>query len=116
MEIPKFFASSLKSSDCTISAELYAELFQGKILHSSERHSEVLFSETYLLVFSKESENCPVSPGTVVWRISERGKEKFLQKLEKVGFQKETIQANYSSYLDPWGNRNWIYLDSKKEL
>ncbi|TGJ99195.1 hypothetical protein EHO59_15060 [Leptospira semungkisensis] len=109
-ETPQFFASSLKAEDAGKSAELYADLFQGKVIRSSLGHAEAIFSEKQTIVFSKETKDCPVSPGTSIWTISEEGAESFSSRLLSSGFQKESRSSQYISFLDPWGNRLWLYF------
>ncbi|TGK04146.1 hypothetical protein EHQ53_03080 [Leptospira langatensis] len=109
-ETPQFFASSLRAEDAEKSAELYADLFQGKLIRSSSGHAEVLFSDNQTLVFSKETKECPVSPGTSIWTISEEGAVSFASRLLFSGFQKESESSQYISFLDPWENRLWLYF------
>ncbi|TGK13792.1 hypothetical protein EHO60_00070 [Leptospira fletcheri] len=110
MDGPQFFASCLFSTDCILAASLYAELFQGRVLRSSPGHSEILFSETKRVIFSRASEECPVFPGTLVWRIDPGKAPAFSDLLLKSGFFQESVGSRYDSFLDPWGNRIWLYF------
>ncbi|PKA14743.1 hypothetical protein [Leptospira haakeii] len=104
-----FFGTSLKAEDCSKSAKLYSELFGGEVQVSSPGHAEILFSENQRVIFSKETEECPVTPGTLVWKIVKTQVIFFEIKLLSSGFQKESETTKYSSYLDPWQNRLWLY-------
>ncbi|PJZ26459.1 hypothetical protein CH352_05965 [Leptospira hartskeerlii] len=90
-------------------ARLYSELFGGEVQVSSPGHAELLFSENQRVIFSKETEECPVSPGTLVWKISKTRVPAFETKLLGAGFEKELTTSKYSSYLDRWKNRIWLY-------
>lgn len=92
-----------------MSAKLYSDLFDGELIRSSSVHAEVLFSENQKVIFSKETEECPVSPGTLVWKIRKEKVPAFETRLLGSGFQKESETDKYSSYLDPWKNRIWLY-------
>lgn len=104
-----FFGTSLKAEDCSKSAKLYSELFGGEVQVSSPGHAELLFSENQRVIFSKETEECPVTPGTLVWKIRKEKAQAFEIRLLGSGFQKESTSEKYSSYLDPWENRLWLY-------
>lgn len=104
-----FYAASLKAEDCSVTAKLYSDLFGGEVQVSSPSHAELLFSENQRVIFSKETEECPVTPGTLVWKIVKTQVASFETKLLGSGFQKETTLEKYSSYLDPWKNRIWLY-------
>ncbi|TGK39018.1 hypothetical protein [Leptospira andrefontaineae] len=104
-----FFGASLKSEDCSLSAKLYSNLFGGEVQVSSLGHAEILFSENQRVIFSKEAEECPVTPGTLVWKIAKAQAASFETKLLGSGFQKESTSEKYASYLDPWKNRIWLY-------
>lgn len=110
MENVKFYASSLKATDCEKLARSYANLFSGNLVRSSSGHAEVSLPESHLLVFSRETEACPVSPGTLVWTVVKQEEDSIRGKLEASGFLRETTEAAYFSYLDPEGNRNWFYF------
>ncbi|PJZ49570.1 hypothetical protein [Leptospira saintgironsiae] len=104
-----FFGTSLKAEDCSKSAKLYSELFGGEVQVSSPAHAELLFYENQRVIFSKETEECPVTPGTLVWKIVKQKVPAFETRLLGSGFQKESETGKYSSYLDPWKNRIWLY-------
>lgn len=118
MDGPQFFASCLLSTDCIRAAQLYADLFQGSVLRSSPGHSEILFSGTERVIFSRESEECSVFPGTLVWKIEKGKAPAFSDLLLKSGFFRESVGSIYDSFLDPWGNRIWLYFldESEKTL
>ncbi|PJZ78812.1 hypothetical protein [Leptospira neocaledonica] len=104
-----FFGASLKAENCTEAAKLYSELFGGEVQVFSPGHAELLFFENQRVIFSKETEDCPVSPGTLVWKIDREKVPLFETKLLSFGFEKESETSKYSSYLDPWKNRIWLY-------
>ncbi|RHX90503.1 hypothetical protein [Leptospira stimsonii] len=105
----QFYASNFQSSDSSVSANLYSELFGLKIHKSSRVHSELSWENGPTLIFSKESKNCPVSPGTLTFRIQKEEWENFKILLLSRGFSLETQDLKYSSVLDPWKNRLWFY-------
>ncbi|TGM98814.1 hypothetical protein [Leptospira dzoumogneensis] len=104
-----FYGASLKSEDCSAAAELYSDLFGGEVQVSTVGHAEIVFPENQRVIFSKETEECPVSPGTLVWKIAKTQVPAFESKLLGAGFQKESTTSKYSSYLDPLKNRIWLY-------
>ncbi|EMI70810.1 hypothetical protein LEP1GSC072_1708 [Leptospira noguchii str. Bonito] len=107
----QFYASNFQSTDCTVSANLYSELFGFKIVFSSGTHSELLCSnKEVILIFSKESKNCPVSPGTLTFRIDKEEWDDFKTILFSRGFIIEVQDSRYVSVLDPWKNRIWFYF------
>ncbi|EMO41847.1 hypothetical protein LEP1GSC186_2104 [Leptospira noguchii serovar Autumnalis str. ZUN142] len=107
----QFYASNFQSTDCTVSANLYSELFGFKIVFSSGIHSELLCSnKEVILIFSKESKNCPVNPGTLTFRIDKEEWGDFKTILFSRGFIMEVQDSRYVSVLDPWKNRIWFYF------
>ncbi|MBM9577190.1 hypothetical protein JWG45_08500 [Leptospira sp. 201903070] len=107
----QFYASNFQSSDCSVSANLYSELFGFKIRKNSQAHSELFWENGAVLIFSKESKNCPVSPGTLTFQIQKEEWENLEILLLSRGFAKETQDLKYSSVLDPWKNRIWFYFE-----
>ncbi|TGK56776.1 hypothetical protein EHQ27_10130 [Leptospira wolffii] len=110
----QFFASSLYSEDCEKAADIYAGLFSGSVQFASSNHAEILFSDSNRVILSKETHECPVNPGTLVWRISPEEEKVLRNRLQESGFSEESSGKKYFSYLDPWGNRNWFYYLSDK--
>ncbi|EMM99913.1 hypothetical protein LEP1GSC021_1747 [Leptospira noguchii str. 1993005606] len=107
----QFYASNFQSTDCTVSANLYSELFGFKIVFSSGIHSELLCSnKEVILIFSKESKNCPVNPGTLTFRVDKEEWGDFKTILFSRGFIMEVQDLKYVSVLDPWKNRIWFYF------
>ncbi|MGJ4788614.1 hypothetical protein [Leptospira koniambonensis] len=104
-----FYGASLKSEDCSKSAKLYSDLFGGEVQVASPGHAELLFSDNQRVIFSKQTEECPVTPGTLVWKIAKTQVPSFESKLLSAGFEKESGTEKYSSYLDTWKNRIWLY-------
>ncbi|MEI1278193.1 hypothetical protein V6Z05_07695 [Leptospira venezuelensis] len=103
------YGAVLKAVDCSKSVKLYSNLFGGEVQVSSPGHAELLFLENQRVIFSKETEECPVTPGTLVWKIARTQVTSFESRLLEVGFTKESGTEKYSSYLDPWKNRIWLY-------
>lgn len=87
-------------------ASLYQRILGGTIAVSTPSHSELVLPQGQTIVFSKPSFECPVMPGTVT--LQPRAETKSLD-WENLGFKLETSLQNYSSYLDPWQNRVWVY-------
>jgi hypothetical protein len=91
--------------DTSIAAALYHSVFGWSIRSLSPGHSELAISESVVLVFSRPSLECPVTPGTLTLVI------------DKVDFELGEIDLNfnrsknYISYLDPWENRIWFYIE-----
>lgn len=108
----QFYASNFQSTDCSVSANLYSELFGLKIVVSSGTHSELLWpDEKGILIFNKESKNCPVNPGTLTFRIGKVEWENLKVLLLSRGFTIEVQDSKYISVLDPWKNRLWFYFE-----
>ncbi|XDD48629.1 hypothetical protein AB3N59_09145 [Leptospira sp. WS92.C1] len=110
----RFYASNLQSTDCSVSANLYSELFGLKILKSSQAHSEVRWPNGQTWIFSKESQSCPVSPGTVTLQIKKEQWENLKNRLLSRGFSQEVRDLKYCSVLDPWMNRIWFYFEGSR--
>ncbi|EQA43244.1 hypothetical protein LEP1GSC050_1377 [Leptospira broomii serovar Hurstbridge str. 5399] len=110
MNSPEFYASSFRASDCIEASSLYADLFRGEVLIAKLGHAEVLFSKNNLVIFSRDTDECPVSIGTLIWKISRLQYSEFSSDLLKRGFLLETNLDSYVSFLDPWGNRIWLYF------
>ncbi|EQA37098.1 hypothetical protein LEP1GSC047_0791 [Leptospira inadai serovar Lyme str. 10] len=113
MNSPQFYASSLRATDCVEASSLYAELFQGEILQAKLGHAEVLFSKNHRVVFSRETDECPVSTGTLIWKISRAQYSEFSSNLRKRSFLLEADLHAYVSFLDPWGNRIWLVAEDR---
>ncbi|UZN06013.1 hypothetical protein M5D10_09095 [Leptospira santarosai] len=107
----RFYASNFQSTDCSVSANLYSELFGWKILNSSQSHAELSWIDSGILIFSKESKNCPVSPGTLTFRMETEEWERLKILLLSRGFTVEVRDSRYISVLDPWKNRIWLYFE-----
>ncbi|MGJ4750958.1 hypothetical protein CH370_16260 [Leptospira kmetyi] len=107
----QFYAANFQSTDCSVSANLYRELFGLEIRSSSKNHSELFQTNQGVLIFSKESKNCPVSPGTLTFRISKGDWESLKSDLLSRGFALEVQDLKYVSVFDPWKNRIWFYFE-----
>ncbi|MDV6235071.1 hypothetical protein CH379_005435 [Leptospira ellisii] len=107
----EFYASNFQSTDCSVAARLYSEIFGFEILRSSEVHAELRVSEGSVLIFGRESKRCPVSPGTITVRIGKKEWEILYSNLLGRGFVLESAEEEaYRSVLDPWENRIWFYF------
>lgn len=99
--------------DTREAAKLYAETFGWEILRSSLGHSELRITEGVIIVFSRPSANCPVTPGTLTLvtaslaRLSSEMNGRFFKE------ESSTSSETYISYLDPWDNRIWFYENKK---
>lgn len=107
----QFYASNFQSTDCSVSANLYKELFGLEIKSSSINHSELSQNDRGILIFSKESKNCPVSPGTLTFRIFKGEWDGLKTELLSRGFTLEVQDSRYVSVFDPWKNRIWFYFE-----
>ncbi|TGK35102.1 hypothetical protein EHQ12_16015 [Leptospira gomenensis] len=106
----EFYASNFQSTDCSVAASLYSEIFGFEVLRSSGTHSELNVPGS-ILIFSKESKHCPVSPGTITFRIEKKDWETLSSRLLGRGFLFESGDGDsYRSVLDPWENRIWFYF------
>ncbi|MDZ4727178.1 MAG: hypothetical protein SH817_13565 [Leptospira sp.] len=92
--------------DTQIPAKLYHEVFSWEIQGLSIGHSELMINESLRLIFSKRSEKCPVTPGTLTL-VTDRF---WLDEIEQFVLE-QSIDKNqkYKSYIDPWKNRIWLY-------
>ncbi|WP_341864915.1 VOC family protein [Leptospira brenneri] len=98
----------------TLAARYYQSFLGGTLLKESFGHLELKLESGECLVFSRETEHCPVRPGTVTLTcdLSLQNHPQFssLKLIQSVP------NKNYFLYEDPWGNWIWIYfLDSKKD-
>ncbi len=95
--------------DTEIAADLYANTFGWPILSKSTGHSELKIDGSLVLIFSKPTEVCPVTPGTLTLVTKNLNSlvKNFPQSfhLEKSSEKKD----QYISALDPWHNRIWFY-------
>ncbi|EMJ93689.1 hypothetical protein [Leptospira alstonii] len=108
----RFYASNFQSTDCSVSANLFSELFGLTIVVSSSSHAELSWPDDKgILIFNKESKNCPVGPGTVTFRMDKKKWENLKTILLSRGFIVETRDSRYVSVLDPWKNRIWFYFE-----
>lgn len=106
------YAYNLHGGDDTRSAaKLYQSFLGGSLSTSSEPHSELLLTNGLRIIFSRPSEQCPVTPGTLTLIVDD------LKISLPATFQKEVTlpsTMNYCSYLDIWGNRLWLYQGINK--
>ncbi|EMY78830.1 hypothetical protein LEP1GSC060_1128 [Leptospira weilii serovar Ranarum str. ICFT] len=108
----RFYASNFQSTDCSVAANLYRELFGLKTVSSSGTHAELSWpDEKGILIFSKESKNCPASPGTLTFCVAKNDWENLKIRLFSRGFTVEASDPKYVSVLDPWKNRIWFYFE-----
>ncbi|WP_322113440.1 VOC family protein [Leptospira soteropolitanensis] len=110
----QFYSINLDGGENTaLPARFYQSFLGGTLLKESFGHSELQLASGETIVFSKNTENCPVRPGTITVRSFEE-KVKNHPKLSSLHRIQSVQGKNYSLYEDPWGNWVWIYfLDSK---
>lgn len=108
-----FYAVNLYSLDCTKSAELYSFLFGWEISVLTSNHSELITKEGVKVIFSKPSESCPVTPGTLTMTLTRFPAK---EELQKFPFTLETYseEKSYLSLLDEYKNRIWFYCLTSK--
>lgn len=97
--------------DCQKPLHFYQSILGGKVLKESFGHAELELDLGLRIVFSKETEHCPVRGGTLTLSPKEENqKQVLLSKLKHI----QSVDAKgYSLYEDPWGNWIWIYVDKK---
>ncbi|EMJ86596.1 hypothetical protein [Leptospira meyeri] len=111
--LPQFFSVNLFGGENTsIPARFYQSFLGGTLLKESFGHSELQLKSGEIIVFSKNTEHCPVRPGTITIRCDQSITNH--PKVSTLRLVKSIPLKNYSLYEDPWGNWVWIYvLDSK---
>ncbi|TGL10587.1 VOC family protein [Leptospira meyeri] len=111
--LPQFFSVNLIGGENTsISARFYQSFLGGTLLKESFGHSELQLESGERIVFSKNTEQCPVRPGTITIRCDHS--KALHPKVSSLKLVQSIPLKNYALYEDPWGNWVWIYfLDSK---
>lgn len=109
---PQFFSVNLSGgTNCQTAIELYQSLLGGEIKYQSVVHSELILPEGNLLIFSTESEDCPVRPGTFTVRITKDHNFNFPNEFQKI---RAPHHKKYELWEDLNGNWIWVYyFDSK---
>ncbi|MCG6144753.1 VOC family protein [Leptospira bandrabouensis] len=110
----QFYSYNLDGGEnTTLPARFYQSFLGGTLLKESFGHSELQLATGQTIVFSKNTEHCPVRPGTITIQclpetIQNHPQFSSLKLVQKVP------EKNYSLYEDSWGNWVWIYfVDSK---
>lgn len=75
----------------------------------SPGHSELRIGQGVIIVFSRPTAVCPVTPGTITLVTTSLGKLPFENNDSFFTREGSTSAEAYVSYLDPWGNRIWFY-------
>ncbi|WP_411822543.1 VOC family protein [Leptospira sp. 'Mane'] len=109
-----FYSVNLFGGDDTrLASAFYKRLFGWKQGVESEGHSELFTEEGFRIVFSKKKPGCNVDPGTITLEGNEIIKQSLFElKKEEYETEDQSLSGksqNYIAYLDPWGNRIWIY-------
>ncbi|MCG6140715.1 VOC family protein [Leptospira mtsangambouensis] len=112
--LPQFFSVNLFGGENTaIPARFYQSFLGGTLLKESFGHSELKLTTGQTIVFSKNTEHCPVRPGTITIQCLPETVQNHPQ-LSTLKLVEQIPGKNYSLYEDRWGNWIWIYfLDSK---
>ncbi len=111
---------SFQTLDLERAERIYCTLFQWKVQTRSKSHLELQLgreSAPYL-VFSPQDGFCPTDPGTLTLLVSQEEREALeSQEIWKEYFQKEYTdpKARYSSWLDPWKNRIWLFTEDPRK-
>ncbi len=87
--------------------EAYRTFLNGKVLHSTKQHSEFQLNTGERIVFSVESEDCPVRPGTVTFWTNRGMKVRFPSNFRLVS---SPSHQKYELWEDPYGNWIWLYF------
>lgn len=104
------YGFSFTADDVEDACKLYHQIFGWEIKYISPNHSELYIPKGILLIISPSKGKCPTFPGTLTIQVLPEEKEFIIgSKLWQSKFQKEYQDAKYESWLDPWGNRIWIY-------
>ncbi|TGL18675.1 VOC family protein [Leptospira yanagawae] len=104
-----FYSVNLEGGEnCSEPLHFYQSIVGGEVLKESFGHAELLVFGTLRMVFSKQTEGCPVRPGTITLEW-EKGKEND-PKLQKFKILQSHPTKAYSLYEDPWGNWVWVYF------
>ncbi len=108
----RFYSVNLfGGEDTRLASSFYKRLFGWESVIESEGHSELSTREGVKIVFSRRKPGCNVDPGTITLEVDEVSK-KILSEFRKEEYETEKKSAtkqSYAAYLDPWGNRIWIY-------
>ncbi|TGL90389.1 VOC family protein [Leptospira congkakensis] len=109
----QFYSINLDGGENTsLPARFYQSFLGGTLLKESFGHSELQLASGERIVFSKNTEHCPVHPGTITIRCDHSTATH--PKVSSLKLVQSIPKKNYSLYEDPWGNWVWIYfLDSK---
>ncbi|TGN08420.1 VOC family protein [Leptospira ilyithenensis] len=113
----RFYSVNLfGGEDTRIASSFYKRLFGWKSVVESEGHSELFTGEGMRIVFSRIKPGCNVDPGTITLEV-DGDSEQFLSEFRKEEYETEkstpfNTEQRYVAYLDPWGNRIWIYRKS----
>ncbi|TGK78275.1 VOC family protein [Leptospira noumeaensis] len=109
----QFYSINLDGGENTsLPAQFYQSFFGGRLLKESFGHSELQLDSGETIVFSKNTEHCPVRPGTITIRCDHKVKNH--PQFSNLKLVEQVPGKNYSLYEDPWGNWVWIYFTDSK--
>lgn len=87
--------------------EVYLSFLDGIVLHSSPRHSELQLKTGERIVFSVESEDCPVRPGTLTFWTNRDKPISFPPNFRLIS---SPHHKKYELWEDPFQNWIWVYF------
>ncbi|PJZ88543.1 hypothetical protein CH369_17915 [Leptospira levettii] len=94
--------------NCSEPMHFYQSILGGKVLKESFGHAELELESGLRIVFSKETEHCPVRGGTLTLQVDQH------DPLDRILSHCKLVQAvptqGYSLYEDHWGNWIWLYF------
>lgn len=97
-------------NNCSEPLRFYQSILGGKVLKESFGHSELEIPSGLRIVFSKETEHCPVRGGTLTITIPEGSPVSDLAEVKQHWkFMQSVPGKDYALYEDSWGNWVWIY-------
>ncbi|XDD44896.1 VOC family protein [Leptospira sp. WS39.C2] len=95
--------------DCSKPLHFYQSILGGKVLKESFGHAELEINSGLRIVFSKETEHCPVRGGTLTLSVKdEKQLEFWISQCKQI---QSVENKGYALYEDIWGNWIWIYVD-----
>ena len=115
----RFYSVNLfGGEDTRVASSFYKRLFGWDSIVESEGHSELCTKEGVKIVFSRRKPGCNVDPGTITLEAGEDS-ELSLDEFKEEEYETAELSAinrSYTAYLDPWGNRIWVYRKSNPEI
>ncbi|MDF3818788.1 VOC family protein [Leptospira sp. 96542] len=112
-----FYSYNLHGGEDTQEAVRYYQSFLGGvILKESFGHSELQLDAGAVIVFSKQTENCPVRPGTITLKLESPtvAKQFDWKSLATPNQSKGANKPKYNLFEDRYGNWIWAYFTDSK--